>query len=297
MSDIQLFHFRGDGVTQLPATTAALEKTLQNRIEEHLTVLLGVFFLASEHSTGKKHRGRIDTLGIDENGSPVIIEYKRSLNENVINQGLYYLDWLMDHKAAFREMVEKVRSKSEIDEKIPVDVDWSSPRLLCIAGGFTKYDIHAVTQIDRNIELIQYAEYGKDMLMLNLVNRTETHAPTPVATPRDRAPLKDLSDVLVPVWEDLSSFLLSLADDVTLKETKTYVAFKRIRNFACVHATTSVLVLSVSLEPTDDILKEKITKDMRGKGHLGTGDLEIRIATKVHLEKAKPLLVKAFEGN
>ena len=33
---------------------------------------------------------------IDENNSPVIIEYKRSTNENVINQGLFYLDWLHD---------------------------------------------------------------------------------------------------------------------------------------------------------------------------------------------------------
>ena len=42
-------------------------------------------FLATEYSTGVNHGGRIDTLGIDENGSPVIIGYKRSMNENVIN--------------------------------------------------------------------------------------------------------------------------------------------------------------------------------------------------------------------
>jgi RecB family endonuclease NucS len=48
-------------------------------------------------STGKTHRGRIDSLGLDENGCPVIIESKRKLNENVINQGLFYLDWLLDH--------------------------------------------------------------------------------------------------------------------------------------------------------------------------------------------------------
>jgi hypothetical protein len=35
----------------------------------------------------------------DENGSPVIFEYKRSVNENVINQGLFYLNWLLDHRA------------------------------------------------------------------------------------------------------------------------------------------------------------------------------------------------------
>jgi RecB family endonuclease NucS len=53
---------------------------------------------ATEYETGKAHRGRIDSLGLDENGSPVIFEYKRTSNEDVINQGLFYLDWLMNHK-------------------------------------------------------------------------------------------------------------------------------------------------------------------------------------------------------
>ena len=102
-------------------------------------------FLASEHATGKTHAGRIDTLGIDENGSPVIVEYKRSTNQNVINQGLFYLDWLMDHRAEFEMLViEKLGSKAV------EDVDWESPRLMCIAGGFTRYDVHAVAQIDRS---------------------------------------------------------------------------------------------------------------------------------------------------
>lgn len=33
----------------------------------------------------------MDTLGIDENNCPVIIEYKRAVNENVVNQGLFTL--------------------------------------------------------------------------------------------------------------------------------------------------------------------------------------------------------------
>lgn len=73
--------FRGKAV--------AVEKSLQLIIERHLETFLGVPFLASEYSTGKRHADRIDTLGINENNSPVIIEYKRSLNENVINQGLF----------------------------------------------------------------------------------------------------------------------------------------------------------------------------------------------------------------
>ena len=44
---------------------------------------------------------RIDSLGIDKNGSPCIIEFKKNQNDNVINQGLSYLRWLLDHKADF----------------------------------------------------------------------------------------------------------------------------------------------------------------------------------------------------
>lgn len=51
-------------------------------------------------------------------------------------------------------------------------IDWSSPRLLCIAGGFTKYDEHAVQQINRNIELYQYKHYIDGLLLLDLVNAT-----------------------------------------------------------------------------------------------------------------------------
>lgn len=105
MSDIKLFRLHDGQVAELEGHSVAVEKSLQNLIEHHLEALLGIRFLASEYSTGPKHGGRMDTLDIDESGYPVIIEYKRSLNENVINQGLYYLDWLMDHQAAFAMLV------------------------------------------------------------------------------------------------------------------------------------------------------------------------------------------------
>lgn len=86
MSDIKLFRLADGRVEEIEGHSVSVEKSLQTLIEKHLDAFLGVRFLASEYSTGKTHAGRIDTLGIDENGCPVIIEYKRTLNENVINQ-------------------------------------------------------------------------------------------------------------------------------------------------------------------------------------------------------------------
>lgn len=77
MSDIKLFSLALDGVAELTARTASLEKHLQQHVEQNMEVLLGVRFLKTEHPTGKTHKGRIDSLGLDENGCPVIVEYKR----------------------------------------------------------------------------------------------------------------------------------------------------------------------------------------------------------------------------
>ena len=168
MSDIKLFKINGETVTQLEGQSVALEKSLQTLIEKHLDVFLGIRFLATEYSTGKTHGGRIDTLGIDENGCPCIIEYKRSSNENVINQGLFYLDWLLDHKGEFELLVLK-----KYGQEVADSIEWSSPRLLCIAGDFTKYDAHAVQQINRNIELLRYLRFGEELLLFELVNAVQ----------------------------------------------------------------------------------------------------------------------------
>lgn len=75
MSDIKLFRTDDTSVTELQGAAVALEKSLQFLIERHMETFLGVRFLASEFMTS--NGGRMDSLGIDENGSPVIIEYKR----------------------------------------------------------------------------------------------------------------------------------------------------------------------------------------------------------------------------
>lgn len=165
VSDIQLFRLSNDAAAELPGRAATVEKQLQTLIESQMQTFLGVRFLASEYPTGKTHRGRIDSLGLDENDCPVIIEYKRRSNENVMNQGLFYLDWLLDHRAEFQLLVME-----KLGNEVAHGIDWAGTRLLCIAADFTRYDEHAVQQIPRNVELIRYKLFGDDLLLLDLVN-------------------------------------------------------------------------------------------------------------------------------
>ena len=64
-------------VKQIKKKDFKLEKELQSLVEDNLQEFFGITFLSSEYSTGERHGGRMDTLGIDENNSPVILEYKR----------------------------------------------------------------------------------------------------------------------------------------------------------------------------------------------------------------------------
>ena len=299
MADIKLFKLAGTQLTELAGASVSLEKSLQTLIEKNLEVLLGVRFLSSEHVTGKTHGGRIDTLGIDENGSPVIIEYKRSLNENVINQGLFYLDWLMDHKADFKLLVMERLGPQAAD-----DIDWLQPRLLCIAGDFTRYDEHAVQQINRNIELVRYRRFEDQLLLFELVNATAAMpGGETVVIPggkAHRSPTQLLTDAdqqIKDVFEGLRTFLLSLGDDVQLKELRHYFAFKRLKNFASVEVHSKRLKVFLKVPPSEVVMEKGFTRDVSKMGHWGTGDLEVTMDTLAHLEKAKPLALRSYERN
>jgi len=167
------------------------------------------------------------------------------LNENVINQGLYYLDWLLDHKAEFDLKTMKVLGLNEDD------IEWI-PRLLCIAGDFTKYDIHAVQQINRNIELIKYQKYGDELLLFELVNATNVQNSEDLSSTIKVGTTKTIQyktfemnynqcDVeLRDLYDTLKAFIEALGDDVQVNKLKFYMAFKRISNFACVEIRPQV---------------------------------------------------------
>ncbi len=296
MSDIKLFRIGEDAVAELPGRSVALEKSLQTLIEKNLEALLGVRFLDSEHTTSEDYRGRIDTLGLDENHFPVIIEYKRALNQNVINQGLYYLDWMMKHKAAFELLVRNRFGRDEAAK-----IEWSSPRLLCIAGDFTKYDVNAVEQIGRNIDLIRYRQYGSDLLLFELVNATSAEPMTKEGGKRASETISHYLQTadrgLSDRFEHLEAFLLSLGDDVHKKVLKRYIAFKRLKNFACVqvHPQARKLVVFTKVDPVSIDLEPGFTRDVREIGHYGTGDLEITISSDDDFDRAKDLLISSYE--
>lgn len=315
MSDIKLFRLTQGHATELQGASSGLEKHLQTLIENNLDPLLGIRFLATEYFTGKTHAGRIDSLGLDENNCPVILEYKRSTSENVINQGLFYLDWLLDHKAEFARLVE-----DKLDRQTADEIDWSAPRLICIASDFTRYDAHAVQQIGRNIDLVRYRLFGSELFLLETAASSAPLRPgsdtagRTTSLPRqgedgqvrdaaarntDKSYAECLADLPANLRELLASledYLLAQGDDVQRKPLKLYVAFKRLKNFASIVLQKNRILLFLHLAPEGVALVPGKMRNMRHAGHWGTGHLEISLTEPADLDMVKNLIQMAYEG-
>lgn len=280
----------------LKRTAFKLEKELQHLIEANLETVFGVRFLASEYSTGDKHGGRIDSLGLDENGTPVIIEYKLSGSQSVMSQGLFYLDWLLDHHGDFELLVQKKLGAS-------VTIDWSSPRVMCVAESFSKYDSYAVASIGANIELVTYSLFGDGYVGIETAGsgvestaakKPQKPKPPELVTYTVEQHLAIPKGDLKAVMEELFEFLSELGDNVSVNAVKNYIAFRTTRNFCCLEPHQKHIFLYLALDPAVGRGCD-FCRDVRKIGHFGTGDLEVRIEHADEVEAAKELARRAYE--
>lgn len=296
MADLKLFKIKGQKAKVIGPSDFKYEKQIQKLCEDNLEEFFGIRFMATEYSTGNRHKGRIDSLGIDENNCPVIIEYKLDSKENVINQGLFYLDWLMDHKADFEMLcLEKFGKK--------IEVDWSNPRLLCIARDFTKYDDYAIEQINRNIELIRYRVFENDYVIFELASSTVQKSNVTFESGGGRNKYRTIQDAkkssseeLLNLFEEIENFIFALGDDVQKKELKYYYAYSRIQNFACVEMRSSKnsIVLFLKVKFDNIVNPTSFMRDVSNIGHFGTGDTEITIRSIEEFEVVKSLIEKSY---
>eukprot|EP00119_Amphimedon_queenslandica_P017771 XP_019858190.1 PREDICTED: uncharacterized protein LOC109586446 [Amphimedon queenslandica] len=317
MSEIKLFVATSTIVQEIPGKGANFKKDIQALFEKHLDTLLNIRFVCSEFLAGY---GRIDTLGLDEKNSPVIIEYKRNMTSHGISRGLSYMDWLMDHRNDFY-----VKVLREIDRNMADCIDWSSPRLICVAEDFEKYDIRAANRMD-NVELIKYKKYGDELVLLEFMNRSsgnndhtkakrsKTESPSISRQPIESLPSKkkstrdkshaehhaEMEPEQAERYEILEIFLQSLGVDIVqVRRAKVEVFSRNKKTFASLQLMNrrKQIYVSLNLDPKRDIpeLEEGFTRDLTGKGHWGIGKLQVIVGSNQDIERAKSLIKRAYD--
>lgn len=306
-----LFSIKSDKVVRLDLSSVPSEKHLQNLIEKNLDTIFGAKFVATEFSTGARHSGRIDTLALDEDLNPVIIEYKATESSDLITQSLFYLSWLDDHRADF-----ELAARKKLGDKI--EIDWDKIRVICIAPGFKKYDLHAVGVMGANIELWQFQLHGKEFLHLEKIypssradaeiksgkngkNPVMVSAGKKAAETRRNAVytfeehIEGKEEEVISLVSNARDFILNLSDAVEENPKKFYVAYKVSQNFACMEVRKNKVTFFLKLNPKEIRPLPKNCRDVSNIGHYGTGDFEVSVKSHTDLEGAKPLIKQAFE--
>jgi predicted transport protein len=200
------------------------EFALRDFFADNLGDLLGIKFIAKEYPILE---GRIDTLGLDENNSPVIIEYKWKENEEILAQGLFYYNWLIKNKKHFELLVSNNLGKN-------ITVKWEQPRVILIARGFGRYTIGAVQQ-QKHIELITYNYYHPDILQLeNVYTPTELKLPK---KPQDEVDLTEYNleyhlNIIRKKFNLIRSWILGLPDVEEKDQQKSGITYKTTKSFA-----------------------------------------------------------------
>jgi predicted transport protein len=304
-----LFQIQDSGL--LPVVQSALdsEKRLQSLIERSLGPTFNCRFVASEFSTGATHAGRIDTLAVSEDNNPVIIEYKKVESSDLINQSLFYLSWLNDHRGDF-----EIAARRAIPE---VTVDWSDIRVICLAPNYKKYDLHAVSVMGANIELWRYRFFENSCLYLEEIYRKTMRTaagdtdeslkdPVMVAAGKKAAITRLTGSYTVDqhlagkpehvreLAQSVREFITGLDTAIEEVPKKYYIAYKISQNIACMWVGSKEIAIYLKIDPKEITPPHEIVRDVSKIGHAGTGDTEVSIESEEDLELAKPLIEKAY---
>ena len=301
-----LFKIKNVSVDKLSTIDSDKEKNIQVLFEKNLQTILNVDFLATEYSTS--FGGRIDTLGIDKNGSPVIIEYKRNQNDNVINQGLSYLRWLLDHKADFDILCR--------NNKIKIDIDWNSPRVICVAESYNKFDLDTVEILPLKIELLRYRIYEDGILLVEsesqrtvkistakIFEKNKNERRTITKLQKDytvESHLQMVSKEIKELFLALKEKIMSLDNSIVEEAKAKYIAYKLTTNFVDIVIQKKAIkgflnVPSGKLNDQFNIARD-LTKP-KPTGHWGNGDYEVLIKNKDELNKLFELIRQSYLFN
>lgn len=280
-----LFNTSNSKLTLINALQSGKEKNLQQLLENNLKEVLDMHFLASEYRTSS---GRIDTLAVDCEGAPTIIEYKRSRNDNVINQALSYLKWLKAQRPEFFGMLMQNKLGQEVASGIRLD--WKNPRIVCVAETFNRYDIDTIEVVPLRIDLYKYKRYENGLFSLEMVtvnekqkNLVEACQSMPVEAYQSIAQMKEqvgASDSIRTLFDELRERILGLDEYIIEKPNKRSIAYRLTKNFVEVLIRKNRLV--IYLRPID-------FEDPRGIVERVAGDYTVTMNRRVTLASASDL--------
>lgn len=299
-----LYKIEKGEVTRLKETPFKKEKDLQNLIEDNLDEIFSLVFIKSEFSVGNF---RLDTVAYNkETNSFVIIEYKKSKSDSVIDQGYTYLNLLLEHKAAF---VLTYNEKFPKDIKTVNSFDWSQTRVLFISRYFTEYQKGAASNPNLPIDLILVKNYSNSFLDIeqitksayghiinnNEVSKISDSLSKEIKVYSEEDHLGKISDEMLSLYKEIKESILSWDSDINIKATKVYISFRSKKNIVDILPQKNQLKIWINLKKGMLEDSKSTARDVSKTGHWGNGDYEIVMKDSEDFEYILSLIKQSWK--
>ena len=292
---MQIYQSQTDNLVELVEQPFRLEREIQTLFEQNLTEFTGFIFVKSEFTIKSN---RIDTLAFDpESQAFVIIEYKRERNYSVIDQGVSYLNLMLEYKADF--IVEYNESQEKPLKR--QDVDWSQSRIIFVSPSFTDFQKQSTNFKDLGIELWEIKRYQNGIISVNPLQKAKS-APSikqvqsiesediqkitkEIVQYDEDYHLANKSDDIKELYERFRDAVLNLVPDTELNVKKLYVAFKKHKkNFLYIEFQRKLLRLTLNAKMGEIEDSKGLFRDVSSIGHWGVGDYQTDVTDDENLE-------------
>lgn len=281
-----------------------LEREIQSIFENNLQEIMSLQLVKSEFAIKNK---RIDSLAYDKQTNAfIIIEYKRDKNYSVVDQGLTYLNLMLQNKAEFiltynETLQDTLHSK---------DVDWSQSRVAFVSPSFTENQISASDFKDFGIELWEVKQFENNTISINSIKKS-SGAPSIKPLLENSEKLKEVkenikvyteedhlnngSDTSVELYEKFKAAIVNLADGIEIIPQKFYIAFKKGSNISDIEMQKKGLKIFINAKTGTLDDPKGLAKDVSNIGHRGNGDYQIQIENDKDLEYIMSLIKQVIK--
>ncbi|MCT4135388.1 hypothetical protein HZP67_00650 [Elizabethkingia anophelis] len=291
-------------MTSLKEKNFKLEKDIQNLFETNIETITNLKLIKSEFTIKSN---RIDTLAFDEESKAfVIIEYKRSQNYSVVDQGVSYLNLMLEYKADFIVEYNETQ-KGNLKRS---DVDWSQSKIIFVSPSFTDFQKQSSNFKDLAIELWEIKQFENDIVIINPIKKSKSAPSIKQVQQNEESEISKLtkeivvyseddhlngkSDEMIELYESFKNAILNLSPDIEIIPKKMYIAFKLKNNIVDIRVQQNKIIFWINMKKGTLDDPKKITIDASTKGHYGNGDYELSVSNTNNLEYIMSLVKQAL---
>jgi len=197
-----------------------------------------------------------------------------------------------------------------------IEIDWDSPRVICIAESYNKFDLDTADILPINVELLRYRIYDENILYVEPENYQKVRISTSGIIKKAKQGkekikrlqktysiddhLSEINKQIVNLFQTLREKILSLDESIIEEAKAKYIAYKTSTNFTYIVVKQYGLKIFLNVKSGQLNDPQSLARDLTKPkmiGHWGNGDYEVKLKRESELEAVFALIKQSYDLN